>query len=203
MPKNKFVFYSSKAVMDFLVKFGRGPNSKDYEFFTALLLKNFCEKQWGEKCEIGFELKPKILSKLPKYASLSLEEIANIFRKGINEDTLTDCVIATEEQHKNGERKGLSFQLKRFGIGREKKDTDELIKFIKSLNNVKSHECLFVILDIGVEVDLSEVEKSILSNDKFPFSRFMFGYMQKGKIYIGELYPQNGMNEYNLDDLVG
>ncbi|MBI5152652.1 hypothetical protein HZA39_03900 [Candidatus Peregrinibacteria bacterium] len=200
--KNEIVFYSSKAVKDFLLKFGKGPDTKDYEFFAALLLKNFCEKQWDKNCEIGFELKPKILNKIPKSASISLEQIADIFRKGIDEASLTDCIIATEQLADGGKREGMRFQLKRFGIGRQKKDTNELIEFINSLNNVKSEECLFVTLDKGVEVELPRVRESILSNNKFPFSRLMFGWMENGKICIGEIYTQNGMEEYNLDNLV-
>jgi len=196
---NSEVFYTSEAVKDFLVKFGKGPQSKDYEFVAALMLKNFCEKQWGKKCEIGFELKPDYARQLPEIDNPNLTKIAELFRKGIEENTPTDCIIATTGK----ERKELRFQLKRFGIGRDKKDTRELTEYLNSLNwsYAKSKNALLISLDKGVEVEFPKI-KEIFDTKNFPFSKLMFCWMENGLVCVGEIYPQYGMEEYRLDDMV-
>lgn len=201
--KNQALFFPSEAIVDFLVNHGKGAATKDYEFIVAVMLKNFCEKQWGEKCQIGFEFKPEYMAKLPNSGMTDMKHVVELFRKGIEENTPVDCVIAKEKIKDNGKRDAATFQVKRFGIGRDREDTDELIEYINSLGDKygKQEACLLIILDAGSEVEFLRVRDEV-DISKFPFVRLMFGWMTGGRVYFGETYPAYGMEDYDPQDMI-
>lgn len=197
------VFFTTEAIRDFLRGYGKGQNSKDYEFLVAVMLKNFCEKQWGEECKIGFEFKPETMRNLPDKGTLSLPEVVKLFREGMDENTPFDCSIVKNKPNTKGVIEGCPFQIKRFGIGREKADTQILIDYINSLRYQKTQACLLVVLDgnNSDEIEFAKIKDEV-DIDNFPFSRLMFGWMKDGKVSIGEVYPKYGMEEYNPLDMI-
>lgn len=199
------VYFTTEAIGQFLFRHGRGADTKDYEFVAAVMLKNFCEKQWGVECQIGFKCKPEHMNKLPKEGALALEAVADLFRNGIDEDSPIDCVIVKTDPNERGTRDGSAFQMKRFGIGREQANTDELIQYINALKRkyAKSETSLVIILDgkKDGEIEFPRVRNEVDTTD-FPFRRLMFTWMKDNKIYIGETYPEYGMEEYEPEDMI-
>ena len=203
---NQSVFFTTETIANFLLQYGKKSTSKDYEFIIAVMLKNYCEKQWGERCKIGFEFKPTLLAKLPRKDTfeLELERVAELLRDGINEDTPIDCIIVPENPDEKGYFRGCGFQIKRFGIGQETVDTNSLIEFINSLKHKysKSDTCLVIIFDGKEgEVEFPRVKNEIDASN-FPFRRLMFGWRQDNKIYFGEIHPEYGIEEYNPRDII-
>jgi len=195
---DELVFINLNTIKEYLKRYGRGPRTKDYELILAVVLKNFCEKQWERKCVIGFELKADTLRKLPSRGTVTLVQLRDTLKE-VNEDSLIDFVIATEELI-DGKRQGVNFQAKRFGIGRKIKDTKEIIDYIQSLRYTKSKTTLVIALDQGVEIEWRRLRDSI--DKDFPFERLMFIHMQNNKVWIGEIYPNYGVNDYEAVDII-
>ena len=147
--KNETTFFTRDAILVFLGEHGK-PGTKDYEFAAALIIHRFCEKQWGNDCWIGFRIKPEYSSSLPSYNSehpVGLAEIAELFNKGLDEDSPVDFVVAKRANMQKAQ--GMVFQVKRFGIGRKKRDTDELISYLNSFPKrySKTNANLLIVLD--------------------------------------------------------
>src|SRR3989338_7086742 len=119
--KSEFTFFSKSAVLTFLADQGR-ERTKDYEFAAALVICRLCEKRWGEDCWIGTRIKLEYQNTLPAYNSqkaVTLEGVAELLKKGADEDSPVDFVVAKRAGMKKAQ--GMIFQVKRFGIGRDKK----------------------------------------------------------------------------------
>ncbi len=199
--KTELLFFPSWVIRDFLKENGKGPHTKDYEFIAALALEKFCSIQWTAICEIGFHIKPKYthLTK-GKTGFIDMNTLTELFRKGIDENHLVDFVIA-----KKGRRyQGLAFQVKRFGLGRDATDTDALADYLNSLRNyTKTDTALVVIIDkISNEIDMKKLKSQISTND-YPFKRIMFIWQSGKTLCIGEIFPEEGINEYPIKDFIG
>lgn len=201
------VFLDEKAIRAFLKLYGRGPNSKDYEFLMAILLKRFCELQWGQNCCMAFKLKEKYANNLPGFNFGSIEEVRDILRKQIDEDDSIDVAIVrgrTDNPENKPDEKGPAFQLKRFGKNTTADDVNALIDY---LNNkipkkyAKTLTSLVVILDTKKEIDFKMVRDSLIT-ENYPFIRIMVMWMESNKVCIGEIWPEFGVNEYDPHMLI-
>jgi len=200
--KSEAVFFTKEAIIAFLGNHGV-PGTKDYEFAAALIIHRFCEKQWGKDCWIGFRIRPEYSSSLPAYNSehpVGLAEIAELFRKGVDEDSPVDFVVAKRANIKKAQ--GMVFQVKRFGIGRDKKDTEELISYLNSFSKKygKTDANLLIILDDGVNIDVSKLQSRFDMNN-FPFNRIIFSWINEGLVYIQDIYPPGNREFFPVTDL--
>lgn len=198
----QFFWTNKQAIRDYIATYGRGPSSKDYELVVAVILAQFCEEQFGTECHIGFELDQSRAREVPNGGLATLEEIMNVLKKKVTERTPVDIAI-TPDATATGKRRGISFQLKRFGKDPKANNTDDLINF---LNNEipESYQAgmritFVLILESGSELDLPRVIKD-LKTGKYPFERIMYTGIARGKIIIGELFPNQGSSEYDLSD---
>ena len=193
-----FIFITEESVRDFLREYGKGPQSKDYELVIAILLKRFCDRQWNSDCWIGFELQDRHLSDVPQNGMASVEGIAEIIRKKVREDTPVDVAI-TKGMPEGPARQGPVFQLKRW-----RGDTDGLIAYLNNLNKKYSRilATLVVIFETHHDMYLERIQAE-LNTSAFPFSHLMFMSLSEGKIHIGEIWPNAGMESYDPKDLIG
>ena len=188
--ENHILYFSSSAVVAFLRSYNTDYKTKDYEFFSSLLINRFCEKQWEKDCMIGFPIKLDFVRAFYTKKSASLEQINMIFRKGINQDSLIDFII----QPTSGQE--VSFQIKRFGIGKTKKDTQELIDFLNSdkITRLQKQEsiCLIVALDPGVSLNGKELKEK-MNFEKFPFAGLILFGSRKidQKVFYLQLFPNS------------
>lgn len=201
------VYFDPETIRDFLRGHGRGPMSKDYELAVAVLLHRFCEDQTKKPCVIGLKLQDKFVKDLPDLGHLTLDQMKDILRKLVDEDSPLDIAIAEgTTKEVGGNRKGYAFQLKRFGRNPKANDNAALIDYLNGM--VKKYApveaSLFVILESPVEIDLQLVQKS-LKTENYPFNRIMY-LMKPNDIntyYVGELWPNSGRNEYSPQDIFG
>lgn len=200
--KKQFVFFDRKTILDFLRNYSNGPNSKDYEFIISIILSRVFEEMWNHPNVIGFELSEKYTRELPNLGNLDLKKVRNVLRRYAESDTPIDLAIAkgTVADH---DKKGIAFQLKRFGKESHQKNTDALIEFLNKMPNKYSKEeiTLVVILEPGIEFDNIKIRKSLVTSN-YPFNRIMFMLATNKKLMVGEFWPNPGMNEYDPASLV-
>ncbi len=200
--KNYFVFFSRRTILDFLRKYNKGPDSKDYELLIAMVLSRALEEMWGKPNVIGFEISEKYARDLPDLGSLTIKQVEKVLRRYVEENSPVDLAI-TKGTILNHEPKSAAFQLKRFGKNTKEKDTNALIEFLnkmpKKYSKVKA--TLVVILEPGVQILPLEVRKNLIT-DNYPFNRIMFIIGMNDKLMIGEFWPKFGMNEYNPEKLM-
>lgn len=193
---------SSEAIIDFLKRFGKGSQSKDYEKVASVFLAKFCEGQFGKKCDIGFPLKEVFSKEVYGMSAFTIEDIDTILQKKVDEDTPIDVIITPEADVFNRRRKGLTFQLKRFGKGQED-GTGSLIDYLNLNKNIKQRYApapmvSLVFLMECKEMNTRKVRDKFIS-EKFPFARIMFiAISTDKKLQIGEFWPNEGMNEYDI-----
>lgn len=196
----QFLWLDLITVQDFLKAHGKGPGTKDYEFVAAIFLAKFCEQQFGRKCQVGFKIKDVFNREIAERGTATIDEIADILRKKVEEATPIDVVVTPETDRFDGKRKGVAFQLKRFGRG----VTDGTEKLIEYLNkDIKKqyapvpHVSLVLLMECA-EMDTKKLRGEIVTED-FPFERIMFVTMRKGSILqIGEFWPNAGVMEYDM-----
>lgn len=196
--ENHILYFPSSAVQEFLRKQNAKYSNNDYEFFSCLLVNKFCERQWSKECAIGFPISPEFARRLSSRESATLEEVNKIFRKGINKNSPIDFIISSTEVSP------VNFQIKRFGIGKDIRNTKALIDFLNSnkLTNLPTRNaiCLIVALDPNVVFDGNEFSK------KFDFSNFRFGGLIlfgsrkiDHKVFYLQLFPK-GKEGIAIDD---
>ncbi len=199
------IWLSTEAVVDFLRQFGRGSQSKDYEIVASLFLAKFCEEQVGKKCDIGFPLKDSSSKEVYAKSSITIEEIAGILRKKVDEDTPVDVIITAEANVFSRRRNGLTFQLKRFGKG-QKDGTDSLINYLNKDIKQKyapAPRVSLVLFMECTEMDTRRVREEFVS-EKFPFEKVMFIALSTDKKFqIGEFWPNEGMTEWDVCAHIG
>ncbi|MEK7099150.1 MAG: hypothetical protein AAB916_01380 [Patescibacteria group bacterium] len=129
-----------------------------------------------------------------------MEEATNLFHGGIDEDTDIDCVIAKRVDIKKAA--GMEFQLKRFGIGRDRRDTGELIAYLKKLSSgyPKSKVKLLVCLDDLVSISANQLYAGVNFAD-LPFGGVLFLWLSDDTVHIKEIHPRGCEIKYPISDL--
>lgn len=200
--RNDATYFTKEAVVEFLRNYGE-PATKDYELAAALIMHRFCERQWGKDCWIGFRIRPEYMNSLPTHNSereIGLKEIAELLRKGIDEDSPVDFLVVRRASMQKAQ--GMVFQVKRFGIGRTKKDTDELVAYLNSFAKKysKTHANLLICLDDWVQVNMEKLLAN-LDTSNFPFNRILFTWISDGMVLIQEVSPLGGLEKYPITEL--
>ena len=198
--KSEFTFFSKQAVLAFLADQGR-ERTKDYEFAAALVICRLCERRWAEDCWIGIRIKPGYSKELPAYNSqreITLVEVAKFLREGNDEDSAVDFVVAKMASMQKAQ--GMVFQVKRFGIGRDKKDTDQLVEYVNSLKYAKTNANLLICLDDGVNADLQKFY-SEFDATKFPFNRLIFLWVSPDSVFLKDIHPKGEAEQFLLSEI--
>ena len=198
--KSEYTFFSKQAILAFLAEQGR-ERTKDYEFAAALVICRLCERRWAEDCWIGTRVKLQYLNSLPAYNSqneVTLAEVAELLREGNDEYGDVDFVVAKRASMQKTE--GMVFQVKRFGIGRDKKNTDQLVKYVSSLLYAKTDTNLLVCLDDGVNVDLEKFY-SEFDIKEFPFNRLLFLWVSTDSVFLRDVYPKGETEQFLLSEI--
>jgi hypothetical protein len=197
---------------EFLKKNGRDINTKDYEFYAALILAKLYGRQFGKKCRVAFPTKrEKTREVLPDE---TIEVVQKVLRACLDEDSPFDVFILPEDEfNKINERKkrpqGNPFQLKRLKI--PCKDLDVAESIAKYLNEVIPKKyghvpdaALVLLLEHSTTntdliIDLGKVQK-LFQPKAFPFSQVLFIVGGNEKLVSGEFWPNFGRQEYTRAD---
>lgn len=198
--KSEFTFFTKQAVCAYLADQGK-EHTKDYEFIAALVVGRLCERRWNEDYWIGIQIKQEYSNVLPSYNSqreITLAEIIKLLREGNYEDSPADFVVAKRASMQKAQ--GMVFQVKRFGIGRDKKDTDELVKYINSLKYPKTNANLLICLDDGVNIDLQKFYSGFDTN-KFPFNRLLFLWLYPDTVFLKDVHPKGDTEQFLFTEI--
>lgn len=128
--RHKIFYISDEKLIEHLKKYGRGVNSKDYEFSVSLHAKTFWEAKLKQKLYVVFEQNDK-MHKYPQQFSPTLEELEDILRIYNKEDTPVDFALAPISPEGNFTGLAYPFQIKKF-MPNSKKDLS--IKFAEFIN---------------------------------------------------------------------
>lgn len=131
----------------------------------------------------------------------SFEFISDILKRQRDEDDPIDVYITLDSI-----KKVCAFQLKRFGRDIQEEDdaTEQFIDFLNNIPNKYSkinETSLLVIFETDKDIDCIKV-KECLRVDNYPFNRIMFMGIKDQKIHIGEFWPHEGMDEYELKEFL-
>lgn len=193
-----FVYSPIDTFTDFLRNDGKGAGSKDYEIIAAIAMARFCEVQWNEECEIGLPITAARDALLPKSGELSIDEMIDLFRKGLEENSPVDFAVRSVAKVEAGKKHhGIYVQTKRFGRGRKNTSTDALIEFINGQCYQSLHVTLLIVLETGHEIEVGRIPAALKKD--FPFERLMTFSKLGDKIHFMEFYPNQGMNEYDFE----
>lgn len=179
--------------------------SKDYEIIVSILLKKLYEDKLNfGKCVIGFVLKDKNANDFPEHGLFSVLELEDVLssKKVFEEDSDVDVVISK----RNGnliDEKGVAYQLKRFGLGKEVNGGTE--EFINFLNKYKSYSKTDVRLMILMEPNSNEIDTRTvvdwLKNNNYPFKGVETVSMANDIITFIQFFPNPGSEEIPITDL--
>jgi len=206
---DEYIYLKEKTLRRYIAQNERKLYGKEYEFGAAIILKNFYQLEKGLDCVIGFKINPKYRNLyVNRIESISDEEVKTLLEKHTLENDPVDIGISPSIKLANNRSIVWPFQLKRFGHYQNEKDTKGLIKFFSKIRDKysKSSIVLAIFFDGHKGIDLEEVWNKIKLQD-FPFKRIMFINTDKNpdgiwKFHIGELWPNYGYNEYDINDLV-
>jgi hypothetical protein len=201
--KSEILFLEEWVVIDYLRQIDDyKKNSKYIELLIGLSLIKFCERQWNAKCWIGIEIKNKYLNELPANGLANFKQLNEIIINRANEDTPVDVSIAKMPEIKNGISRGMHFQIKRFGVNKNKLDTRSLVEFLN--NDCKKYgKCqinLIVLVESPEEIDLQLLQKSI-DTDNYPFEKIILaGFSENKYINFYGIWPESSWSRYNLNN---
>ncbi len=202
--KSEFTYFTKQTVTAFLANQGK-ERTKDYEFAAALVICRLCERRWTEDCWIGIQIQAKYHNTLPAYNSqreITLEEVAQFLKERVDEDSPVDFVVAKRASMQGAQ--GMVFQVKRFGIGRVKKDTDELIIYLNSYKIQKYGKInanLLICLDDGVNIEWQKFY-SEFDAKKFPFNRLIFLWLSPDSAFLKDVYPIGATERFPLVEII-
>lgn len=200
--KSEFAFFSKQVILSFLADQGK-ERTKDYEFAASLVICRLCERRWAENCWIGIRIKEEYSEALPAYNSqreITLVEVAKFLREGNDEDSAVDFVVVKRASMQKAE--GMVFQVKRFGIGRDKKDTSALAGYVNSLAKKyeKTDIDLLVSLDDHVSVNMETFYREF-DIEHFPFSRLLFTWFSDDDVFLQDIYPRGKRETFKMNEL--
>jgi hypothetical protein len=128
--KNTFIV-EERPLIEVLRKFGKGPESKDYEYMVSIYMKRKLEESYNEPFCISFEVKKGKLDPRRSFTATS-EELNEIIRNQLEEDTPMDfgLVKGAIEKH---DPSGFAFQVKKFIGNSVLTFNEDLVNYINQL----------------------------------------------------------------------
>ena len=199
-------FIKRQTLREFLKKEEIKTNSQDYELIISLLLSGFYSKLWKTDTIIGFKLKDKYARGIPAKGKTSLLTIREVFKRYTDTNTPVDVVISPEKIKSIGRKtnKGVAFQLKRFRKHEKGDMTKTLFEYLNKeipQKYAQTNTKVFITPEKGSFVDWKIIAKRFKPKN-YPFSAVMFNHVSNGWIFIGELWPNPGMNKYRPSELL-
>ena len=196
MDKHNVFIIDEEPLLNVIRKYGKGAESKDYEYAVSIYMKRKLEEIYGESFCIVFDLKPGKSDPRRNFTPTP-EETNKILREMLQEDTPVDfgLVKGTVGQHAES---AFAFQVKKF-IG-ESMETfnQDLLDFIHTiLGKYKPGEASLIVVpslkDIPtnagqfVPIDIDFLRKNIVVPDGSFLGVFLFLY--NGSAIIKQLWP--------------
>lgn len=205
--KHPYLYFEAKLIKEYMKEKGGFLPRNNYELLTAIILRAFFKSINDIDYKIGFSLKDKYVSFYEKNQDLvNFDSFKNFFEKHKNEDLDSDFLLIPRNPDEK-KFQPIVLQAKRFGHFQKDKSTESLITFLKKITKKysKTETILVLFFDGHKGLDIQNIHNYLKSID-FPFSRLMFIQINKNehdewKMYIGEVFPSFGYNEYDPKEM--
>lgn len=199
-------FIKRRTLKALLKKVNIKSDSQDYELVMSLLLSSFYCKLWKTDTLIGFKLKDKHAGDIPAKGKANLLTIREVIKKYTDSNTPIDVVISPEKIRNMGRKtnKGVAFQLKRFRKHKKGDITETFLEYLTKeipQRYTKTNTKLLIIPEKVNFVNWKIISKRF-NPKSYPFSAVMFYGVSNGLIFIGEIWPNPGMNKYHPSELL-
>lgn len=196
MDKHNVFMIDEAPLIEVIKKYGRGAESKDYEFAVSIYMKRKLEEQYKEPFCITFEVKPGKMG-IRRQFKASAEEVHKILREMLHEDTPVDfgLVKGTIDKH---EESAFAFQVKKFLGYANDTYNQELLSYIhKVLGKFRPGEASLIILPSlknipinsgkNIQVEIEYLRKNIV----VPKGSFqaVFILVYENKAIIRQIWP--------------
>ncbi len=199
-------FIKRRTLKALLKKVNIKSDSQNYELIISLLLSGFYRKLWKTDTLIGFKLKDKYARDIPDKGKANLLLIREILRRYTDSNTPIDVVISPGKIKYMDRKtsKGIAFQLKRFRKHKKGDITETLLEYLNKeipRRYTKTNTKLLIIPEDVSFVDWEIISKRFNSKN-YPFSAVMFYSVSSERVFIGEIWPNPGMNKYRPSELL-
>jgi hypothetical protein len=196
MDKHNVFMIDEAPLIDAIKKYGKGAESKDYEYGVSIYMKRKLEEQYKEPFCITFEVKPGKID-IRRQFKASAEEVHKILREMLQEDTPVDfgLVKGTIDNH---EESAFAFQVKKFLGDANGTYNQELLSYIhKVLGKYRPGEASLIVLPSlknvpvntgkNIQVDIEYLRKNIVvPNGSF---QAVFILVYDNKAIIRQIWP--------------
>lgn len=185
--KHKIFYISDEKLIEYLMQYSRGINSKDYEFSVSLHAKAFWEEKLKQKLCVVFEQNDK-MHDFPQQFSPTLEELKDILRIYNKEDTPVDFALAPISPEGKFIGFAYPFQIKKFMPRILDNLSIEFAKFInKKTNSYRDKDLCMIFLPqiLGIKENsmsfkIEEVKDNLKINEDSVRAIYCFQF-SKGK----------------------
>lgn len=129
-------FLDEGTILDYLRVYGHDPDSKDYEFFAAILVKRLFEENSGQPYCIAFELRESLLKYKPDFLAGNLEHVKDVLENNRVENTPIDFLLV-QGNVTSHQKEGYGFQLKRYTRNSSGSLNEDISQYINSISAEK------------------------------------------------------------------
>lgn len=181
--KHRVFFLDGEKLIEYLQKYNRGLNSKDYEFFICLHAKTYWEKKLKQDLIIVFEQNSKMHS-YPERFTPTLEQLKEILRTYNEENTPVDFGLAPVSSTNEFEGFAYPFQVKKYISTTGENNENDLAAYInKKANGYRASDtCLIIVPQLmGAKEDqkgfnIAEVRKLLKIDEKAIRAVYVFQF---------------------------
>lgn len=203
--KEEIFYTNEELIIDFLTQIDNVQSTDAVEMLGALAMIKFCERQWGEKCRIGFKIKNKYSHQLGKRKDITVDEFINTVKIQFEKDTPIDFSIAIPPNSKSKWARGMNFQMKRFGKSKKENTTEDLVKKIEELSIYGETSCILLFLAESCNLNLLVVSEK-LKGREFPFEKIMLINTEGGQFIEfhglwSKLGEESGTSRLNMNTM--
>lgn len=194
MDKHNVFLISEDALKDFLRKFGKGPDSKDYEYSIALYMMENLQRANGGTYSIVFDLKDG-KTDVRRTFKPTPEETNEILRGLISQDTPVDfgLVRGTIDKH---DPYAFAFQVKRFIGNSVENFTKELLNYLEKITKkYRPGEVSLIVIaelsddleELKANIDINFLKRNIRVPQSSFIAIFILTYDEKPKLF--QIWP--------------
>lgn len=203
--KEPYLYFEVEMLKKYIKFLNKGLLGTDYELMTAIIMRSFFKTITKSEYKIGFRLKDSYVSFYQgNQEFVNFETFKRFYENHKEENIDSDFALLP----RNKSLSPIILQAKRFGKFQKDNKTEGFIDFLKKIEKKysKTNTTLIIFFDGHKGLNIFDAHQ-YLKSIEFPFRNVMFINGDKNdngdwKLYIGEIYPSFGYNEYEPTDMI-
>jgi hypothetical protein len=201
--KEPYLYFEKELISEYINEYGQRLLGNDYEFMTAFILRGFFKIVTNIDYKIGFRLKDKFVQYYEHNTNLVNLESFKTFIENHKDENIDSDFALLPFDNQNNIQIPIIIQAKRFGHFQKDKSSESLIELLKKVKNryTNTDTILAIFFDGHRGINIRQAHNYLIEIG-FPFKLVLFIQTNKDdndewKMYIGEIYPNFGYNEYD------